>query len=219
MTRYEIRDTRYEARATGHERRKGSALILAVVLTSLLAVVGVMFVMLSRIDNMSTSAVAENKDLNFAVDSVVAKIKQTLAEDVPGVKSILDPNNIVSEYQDYPHHNLDPGPDDTLGTCDDSRFYPGIDNKYGTSDDLAVTGIRDDTWLASLEPEWVDVEIDKQNPDQPYVYGWRHITDLYEKFVFIFHEAVDFVADKVKPQSQYWDSDGDRISFRHKNRR
>jgi hypothetical protein len=52
----------------------GSALILTVVLTSLLAIVGVLFVMISRVDRMATSSISENKELNLAVDTVVAMI-------------------------------------------------------------------------------------------------------------------------------------------------
>jgi len=75
----------------------GSALILAVVLTSLLAIVGVLFVMMTRIDRIATSAISENKELDFAVETVIAKISQELASDVPGSGA---------EYQDYP------GPED-----------------------------------------------------------------------------------------------------------
>jgi len=75
----------------------GSALILAVLLTSLLAIIGVLFVMTTRIDKIGTSAISENKELDFAVETVIAKISQQLALDVPGAGA---------EYQDYP------GPED-----------------------------------------------------------------------------------------------------------
>jgi len=81
-----MRDTRYEI---------GSALILAVVLTSLLAIVGVMFLMAARVDRMATSGISENRELNFAVETVVAKISQELVLDVPGVAGQPD-------YHDYP---------------------------------------------------------------------------------------------------------------------
>jgi hypothetical protein len=88
--------TSYGSRVTGHGSRKNtaSALILAVVLTSLLAIIGVMFVMIARVDKMATSAISENKELNFAVETVVAKISQELVLDVPGVAG--------QEYYDYP---------------------------------------------------------------------------------------------------------------------
>jgi hypothetical protein len=72
----------------------GSALILTVVLTSLLAVVGVLFVMVARVNKIATSAIAENTELSFAVDTVVAEISEQLALDVPGVPG--------QEYYDYP---------------------------------------------------------------------------------------------------------------------
>lgn len=72
----------------------GSALILAVVLTSLLAVVGVMFVMVARVDKIATAAISENRELNFAVETVITRIARELVLDVPG-----EPNQ---EYYDYP---------------------------------------------------------------------------------------------------------------------
>jgi len=74
----------------------GSALILTVVLTSMLAIVGVLFLMVSRLDKIATSAVSENKELNLAVETVIAKISQKLISDVP------DANE---EYYDYPDVN------------------------------------------------------------------------------------------------------------------
>ena len=75
-----------------------SALIIAVILTSLLAIIGVMFVMIARVDKMATSAISENKDLDSAVEAVVAKISQELILDVPGMPKGED-------YYDYPDAN------------------------------------------------------------------------------------------------------------------
>jgi hypothetical protein len=88
--------TSYESQVTSHGSRKNaaSALIIAVILTSLLAIIGVMFVMIARVDKMATSAISENKELNSAVETVVAKISQELVLDVPGVAG--------AEYYDYP---------------------------------------------------------------------------------------------------------------------
>jgi hypothetical protein len=83
------------SRFTLHESASASALIIAVVLTSLLAIIGVMFVMIARVDKMATSAISENKELNFAVETVVAKISQELVLDVPGMPK-------GREYYDYP---------------------------------------------------------------------------------------------------------------------
>jgi hypothetical protein len=73
----------------------GSALILTVVLTSLLAMVGVLFLMVARIDRMATSATTEHRQLTFAVDSVIALIGGDLVADVPGVTT-------GEEHYDYP---------------------------------------------------------------------------------------------------------------------
>ncbi|MBA7635259.1 hypothetical protein ES703_42860 [subsurface metagenome] len=72
----------------------GSAFILAVVLTTLLAIVGTMFLMAARVNKMSTSAISENRELNFAVETIIAKISQELVLDTPGVAE--------QEYYDYP---------------------------------------------------------------------------------------------------------------------
>lgn len=92
-----------EIQLTSHERRAtsnkcvGSALILAVVLTSLLAIVGVVFVLLARVDKISTSAISENKELNLAVDTVIADISRELVLDVPGIAG--------RAYYNYPDAN------------------------------------------------------------------------------------------------------------------
>ena len=87
---------RYKQRTTNDEQRtkRGSALILAVVLTSLLALIGTMFLMAARVDSIGTSAISENRDLNSAVEAVVANISQELSQDVPGMRG--------AEYYDYP---------------------------------------------------------------------------------------------------------------------
>ncbi|MBW8041129.1 MAG: hypothetical protein FVQ85_14155 [Planctomycetes bacterium] len=72
----------------------GSALILTVVLTSMLAIVGVLFVMMARVDKVATSAISENRELNLAVETVIARISQELVSDIPGV--------VGQEYYDYP---------------------------------------------------------------------------------------------------------------------
>jgi hypothetical protein len=88
--------TGFKLRTTNNELRTelGSALIIAVILTSLLAIIGMMFVMMARVDRMATSAISDNKALDSAVEAVVVKISQELVSDVPGVSG--------QEYYDYP---------------------------------------------------------------------------------------------------------------------
>ena len=80
-----MRAGRLKNRTNRHGADTGSALILTVVLTSLLAMVGVLFVMVTRIDKMGTQAVAENQELMLATETVVAEIGELLAQDVPGL--------------------------------------------------------------------------------------------------------------------------------------
>ncbi len=71
-------------RAGSIRHPKGTALVMVVVLTVLLAIIGVLFVMAARLDEMTTSSVVYDRDLDNAVDTVVELISQRLAEDVPG---------------------------------------------------------------------------------------------------------------------------------------
>jgi hypothetical protein len=124
--------------AEGIDKRVGSALILAVVLTSLLAIVGVLFVLVSRVDKMATSSVMENQELNLAVETVVAKISQELTLDVPGVAS--------QEYYDYPDANdtwlasLEPYSD---GTVYKWRQISDLYGKWDPSTGLAAEVVPD----------------------------------------------------------------------------
>ncbi len=122
----------------------GSALILAVVLTSLLAVIGVAFLLSSRVDSIATSALAENKELNLAVDTVVAKISEQLVVDTPGI--------IADEYYDYPDSNnpwlasLEPEVDNSF-----VHFWRKISDIYESPVNSAV-GLLD--WLDADPADW-----------------------------------------------------------------
>ncbi len=86
--------------------RPGSALILVVVLTVLLSVVGVMFMMVSRIGEMSSSSMGDTMALDTGVDIIVSRIEEVLVDDIVGVDGFLLNNDNSDEYWDYP------GPDD-----------------------------------------------------------------------------------------------------------
>lgn len=79
--------------------KKGSALIMAIAVVTMLAIVGAMFLLMSRIEEGSTSSLEEFKSLDAAVDSVIATVATELKLDTPGVK---DANNSYPEYYDYP---------------------------------------------------------------------------------------------------------------------
>ncbi len=118
---------RFKLRTANNEPRTklGSALIIAVILTSLLAIIGMMFVMIARVDKMSTSAISENKELNFAVESIVAKISQKLVLDTPGVVAGAE------DYNDYPDANTNPW----LASIE-PYLYSDNDTPADTSDDI-----------------------------------------------------------------------------------
>jgi len=116
---------RYEPRITSHESRAqaGSALILAVVLTTLLAIVGVLFVMVARVNKIAASATLESRELDAAVDTVIAEISEELVLDVPGVAG--------QEYYDYPDQY-----NNWLGSLEPSR----LGNNYYWRQISDVTG-------------------------------------------------------------------------------
>jgi len=125
---------------------RGSALILTVVLTSLLAIVGVLFVMATRIDRMASSAASQSRQLDYAVDTLVAQICETLAEDVPGVDD-------KQEYYDFPDANnpwlaeLEPY------ESEDEYYWRQISNLVG-----ALTGGADDVKIKVVD-EYAPVDI------------------------------------------------------------
>jgi hypothetical protein len=105
---------------------------LAVVLTSLLAMVGVLFVLAARIDRVGTAAVSDNRNLHQAAETVIAQISEELALDVPGVRP-------WEEYYDYPDPcnlwlaNLEPYFLDDNGTpapSDDVIYWRHISDVY-----------------------------------------------------------------------------------------
>ncbi len=103
--------------------RAGSALVLVIVITVLLATVGVMFVMMARVSQVATSAISDNRELSAAVDVVVNRIHTVLVDDLFG-----SDDNMFNG----------PGDSDSLALGDEDEYYdyPG----------------PDDPWLASLEP-------------------------------------------------------------------
>ncbi len=85
--------------------RPGSALILVVVLTVLLSVVGVMFMMVSRIGEMSASSMGDVMALDTGVDVIVRRIEKVLVDDIVGADGFLLNNDNSDEYWDYPGIN------------------------------------------------------------------------------------------------------------------
>lgn len=120
-------------RAGSIRHPKGTALVMVVVLTVLLAIIGVLFVMAARLDEMTTSSVVYDRDLDNAVDTVVELISQRLAEDVPG-DGIQEPFDCAAPdltpmltYADRWLAPIEPGLRDNAGTpadySDDSIWW------------------------------------------------------------------------------------------------
>jgi hypothetical protein len=172
----------------------GSALILAVVLTSILAIVGVLFIMMARVDKVSTSAISENRELNLAIDTIIAEISQQLISDIPGVTG--------QEYHDYPQHTVVAGPDGQLGTQDDLVIDPGADLILGTVDDIPVYQTDSDPWLAALAPKLKVDCYETPLDDSDDIVGFSHITDLYGRLAYLFQLGLT-------------DLENDRVSFRN----
>ena len=148
-----------ELKNSGRKRRlgkrdfaPGSAFILVVVLTVLLSVIGVMFLMMARVDEIGSSAIAENRDLNAGVDAVVSRIQTVLVKDLLGGDDIL-----------------------LNGAGDGSDAWGGIKGDEDEHYDYPGTN---DPWLASLEPELYS---DNGTPAiiDDDTYYWPSITDLY----------------------------------------
>jgi hypothetical protein len=87
--------------------QNGSALIMTIVLTVLLAAVAVMFLAVARMDKASTSNITQSKMLDAAAESILAIINKELVYDTPGVAKMTDCNDETKypqyfDYKDYP---------------------------------------------------------------------------------------------------------------------
>ena len=108
------------------QRQKGSALVMVVVLTVLLAAIGTLFLMASRVDEAATSSIVTSHELDCAVESVVEMISQRLMDDLtaPG-----------QEAFDYPGKSGPPdkGGDRWLATIEPvhSYWHPNFPHTYG----------------------------------------------------------------------------------------
>lgn len=158
-------------------RQGGSAMILVVVVTVLLAVVGVMFVMVARVGEMESAAVIDNQDLDAAVDTVVTRIHAVLVEDLFGtdgkVLSGSDDPDVPGpdERWDYAEHTI-------RSLFRDWAESIRVGPNPGIGDDKWLPGTLDDIWLASLEPVWFgDNGTSDDLTDDIFI--WPQITDLW----------------------------------------
>ena len=154
-------------------------MILVVIVTVLLAVVGVMFVMVARVGEMETSAVIDSGDLNTAVESVVDRVHTVLVEDLFGTDERMlngDADSVhpgADEREDFSRQwGIPIGPGNN-GTIDwTSAQVPN-------NDDVWLPGTGDDIWLASLEPEYKGPGPDTKVGTSDDIYDWPRVTDLW----------------------------------------
>ncbi len=164
----------------------GSALILTVVLTSLLAMVGVLFLLVSRLNQSATRATQDIQRLELGVDQVLNRVEQQLILDVPGVAG--------QEYYDAPDGN-----DPWLASLEpvgdaNGLFWPQISDLTSATDPALRRGVL-------LE--------DKGDPN-------RGTGDYLLDAVIRERKAIDRASEGVLPTDrlldQLADADGDGIA-------
>jgi len=113
--------------------RKGSALVMVIVLTVLLSLIGTLFIMMSRIDEMSTSSLQTDAELKAAVDAVVDRINKLLVDDVFANGSSWIDGSGDNEAWDYP------GDDDAWLANLEPEL---VDVEYDSGTDIDQIGFR-----------------------------------------------------------------------------
>jgi hypothetical protein len=157
--------------------RRGSALLLALVLTMALFIMGLVFVSTTQTEKETVSRVDELQTLDTAVDTVIGRINTVLVDDLIYKDPILG-----DEMLD--------GTGDSQGINEKNEYYdyPG----------------PDDPWLASLEPMLLSDNGTPTNDTDDW-YAWRHISDIYDNNFGINPSALYFDPDDKSNTSQ-WDS-------------
>jgi hypothetical protein len=177
----------------------GSALILTVVLTGMLAIVGVLFVMMARVDKVATSAISENRELDLAVETVIAGISQQLVSDIPGVAG--------QEYYDYPDPcnawlaSLEPKLFDNgtpANPLDDLYFWPHITDLYGNNFGVPPSQNYYDPDDRSDPAQW--------DSGQPAISDW-YLVSPYNVVARVVadHEKVDYTIRDMGDWNVYTD--------------
>ncbi|MBN1817601.1 MAG: hypothetical protein JW828_09575 [Sedimentisphaerales bacterium] len=144
-------------RTTIRKHKPGSALILVVVLTVLLSLIGVLFVMVSRLGEMGTSTIQDEHDIDAGVQAVVQRIETVLVDDLFGKQR-------------------------TNALCDDEARYQSSTGWIPLNEPFDKPGESTqeggDRWLADIEPE-MDAGFGTPEDLSDDIFVWRHISDLY----------------------------------------
>jgi len=162
---------RTKYRKLGGSLRCGSALILVVVVTVLLAVIGVMFLMVSRVGDILGSAARQDSLLDQAVETVTDRIELVLMQDLFGsglTSGICDGKGETNECCDAPGGtdpwlaSLEPVWYSDNGTPDapedDLYRWPFISNPWSSSPNFEERFwdriLRDAVWPSNQDKEW-----------------------------------------------------------------
>lgn len=132
--------------------RTGSAMILVVVLTVLLSMIGLMFVLASRIEQATSVSANVDRDLSAGVDAVVDRIEKVLVDDLFGAKR---------------QARLCSGASEKL---------PGTAVVYNERYDAAG---NDDPWLMSVNPGWSELNTVSPDDFRNDIVTWSNVSDLY----------------------------------------
>lgn len=158
-------------RKSGGSLRCGSALILVVVVTVLLAVIGVMFLMVSRVGDMLGSAARQDFLLDQAVETVTDRIELVLMQDLFGsdlTSGLCDGKGRTNECCDVSGMadpwlaSLEPvwhGDNGTPNDPEDDLYqWPFLSNLWSSSpnfeDRFWDRILRDAVWPSNQDKEW-----------------------------------------------------------------
>ena len=213
---------------------RGSALLLAIVMTMLLFVIGMAFMISGRTEKETVAVARESDALDTGVQAVISQINTVLTQDLLGLNlnsGMLDntTKDLVSgavttpgsnEFWDYPSHLLYKPPS-APDIRSDSIIDP-VDGIFNNGNDQIIYSFSSDPWLATLEPEILPIEI-IASPFFNNYYGFRHITDLYGSLAEYFELgyagsrdlSTGLVPNNALLNSNCIDNEGDRISFRN----
>jgi len=175
--------------------RPASALIMTIVLTVLLAAVGVMFVAVARMDRAATSNIADNKTLDLAAKSIIEIINKELIYDTPGVQ-------VGQEYYDYPDVN------NLWLASTEPYYYNGTYRWHQISD---VTGYLSENSSVTTKKSFAVRDV---NVDPP---GSRKVILDYPEIILNYDgELYEGAKTDGKLNDEYWgqlaDADGDGIA-------
>jgi hypothetical protein len=139
---------------------------MALVITVILFIMGLMFVSTTQTEKSAVSGLEEQNTLETGIDAVIDQINTVLVDDLFGVETVLEPElHLLAETT-------------PAGGRPNYTIVDIVNEPWDAAvTDPVIPGIRDDEWLASLEP----VCIWNNSTPEPIddLYAWPHLTDLY----------------------------------------